>query len=59
MIELGSLPAGGAVALPAALTELARMGVVLGVTVNTFLRCTREKIVHMALLAVYFEMRAK
>ena len=38
MIELGSLPAGRAVALPAAPTELARMGIVLCMAVNAFQR---------------------
>ena len=38
MVELGTFPAGGAVALPAALTELTRMGVIPRVAANTFQR---------------------
>ena len=56
MIDLGALPADGTVALPAALTELARMGIVLRVTANTFQRCALEYVVRMALLAGHFEV---
>ena len=56
MIELGTLPTGGAVAFPTTLTELARMGVIFCMAGKTFLRRTRESILHMALLAGHFEM---
>ena len=58
VVELSTFPASGVVAFPTALTELARMSVVFCMAARTFLQCTRELIVHMALVAGHFEVRA-